>query len=94
MEGDCSVVLGKMELPQLQRLHVVVRCPLNSGSQYFNYKHTFSVVLLACVDADYRFIIVNIETFSKVSDDGIFAASNFGKHLSKNSLNISPNSKF
>lgn len=33
---------------------VVIKKPGKSGFSYFNYKHTFSVVLLATVDADYK----------------------------------------
>lgn len=37
--------------------HVRIKCPSHSGSIYYNYKTIFSLVLLAVVDADYKFSI-------------------------------------
>jgi hypothetical protein len=39
---------------------VKVQAPPNSGSKFFNFKHSFSVVLLALVDAHYKFTFVDI----------------------------------
>lgn len=61
--------------------HFNTQSPLNSGSLYFNYKKTFSVVLMALVDANYKFTIVNVGSYGKNSDGGIFANSNLGKEL-------------
>lgn len=68
--------------------HVVIECPPNSGSQFFNYKKTFSIVLLALVNAHYQFIAVDIGAYGKNSDGGIFAHSQLGKNLENGRCNI------
>jgi hypothetical protein len=60
---------------------VKVRAPPNSGSKVSNYKHSFSVVLLALVDASYKFTVVGIGPCGRNSDGGIFAHSKLGKYL-------------
>lgn len=68
--------------------HVNIIAPPNSGSLFFNYKKTFSIVLLAIVDPEYRFIAVDVGAYGKNSDGGIYSSSTFGKALERNTLNI------
>lgn len=40
--------------------HVIIEAPMRSGSEFYNYKGTFSIVLFGIVDANYNFIYVNV----------------------------------
>ena len=44
--------------------------PPSSGSYYYNYKQRFSIVLLALVDTNYKFLYVNIGCNGRISDGG------------------------
>ena len=68
--------------------HVVIEAPPSSGSLYYNYKGTFSIVLLAVVDAKYRFRVVDIGAYGRNSDGGTLSASAFGTALRQNTLGI------
>lgn len=68
--------------------HVVFEKPPNSGSVYYNYKKEFSIVLMALVDADYRFVTVDVGAYGRNSDGGIFRSSQLGKQLQARTLNI------
>ena len=70
--------------------HIVVEAHANSGSLYYNYKHTFSIVLLAVVDADYKFTYIEIGAYGKQSDGGVFSASSLGLAFAapNNQLNL------
>ena len=68
--------------------HILIRPPPNSGSYYFNYKHSFSIVLLALVDADYKFIYVDVGSNGRISDGGVFRNSTLFSSVESNSLRI------
>jgi len=62
--------------------------PERSGSLYMNYKHYFSIGLLAIADANYKFIYVDVGSYGKDSDSTIFKNSALWENLKKNNLNI------
>ena len=68
--------------------HCVIQAPANTGSLCYNYKSTFSLVLLAIVDADYKFVLVDIGSNGSNSDSGIFQESAMGKRFESKTLNI------
>lgn len=71
--------------------HIHIFCPGKSGSLFFNYKDYFSiVVLLAIVDANYKFLMVDIGSYGEEDDNGILEKSNSGKLIKKNEFYPSP----
>ena len=63
--------------------HIRIKAPSNTASLFHNYKTFFSTVLLALVDANYRFIYVDIGEYGSNSDGIVFRASAFGKKYLK-----------
>ncbi|CAG4981907.1 unnamed protein product [Colias eurytheme] len=45
--------------------HIILQSPINSGSEFYNYKGFFSIVLLAVVDAKYNLLDVKEEYLMK-----------------------------
>lgn len=68
--------------------HIVLQCPVGSASEYYNYKNTFSIVLLALVDSNYRFIFADIGSQGRISDGGVFRNTLLWQKLSSNDLNL------
>lgn len=74
--------------------HCVIRKPAHTGSDYFNYKHTFSIILFALVDANYCFTYIDVGTNGRVNDATVFSKSSLNKAIEQNLLNIPSNSVF
>ncbi|XP_058833789.1 uncharacterized protein LOC131691426 [Topomyia yanbarensis] len=68
--------------------HIIMVAPPNSGSVYYNYKGTNSIVLLAIADAEYRFIYVDVGCNGRVSDGGVYNKCSFANAMVKNKLHI------
>ena len=68
--------------------HISIRKPPLSGSTYYNYKHFFSIILLALVDANYKFLFCSIGAQGRCSDGGVFGESDLNKALDTNAINV------
>ena len=68
--------------------HIAIKKHKKSGSEYFNYKGYFSVVLLALVDADYKFLWVNAGASGSSSDAQIFNCSKLKRRIENGTLGL------
>lgn len=64
------------------------RAPPNTGSDFFNYKKKYSIIILACVDHDYCFTYIDIGAKGRDSDGGVFDHSSLKTAIDNNALNI------
>ena len=61
---------------------------MNSGSYYHNYKEFFSIVLLAVVDADYKFLYCDIGANGAGLDAAIFNDTKLKEYLETNQVGL------
>lgn len=71
--------------------HIVIQSPIKSGSEFINYKGTFSVVLYALVDANYNFLYTNIGCQGRISDGGVFKNTSLYQTIQEDKLMLPPN---
>lgn len=64
--------------------HIRMKAPKKSGSLFFNYKEYFSMVVLAVVDAEYKFLAVDVGSYGKEGDAGIYLKSQIGRQINNN----------
>lgn len=63
--------------------HIMIECPKNAGSAYYNYKNFHSIVLLAICDANYCFTFVDIGDYGSTNDASVLSNSAFGQAFEK-----------
>lgn len=68
--------------------HIRIIPPANSGSYYYNYKGTHSIVLMGIANANYEFIYVDVGTNGRISDGGVITNTQFYEKLTQGSLEI------
>ncbi|XP_041364377.1 protein ALP1-like [Gigantopelta aegis] len=70
--------------------HIAIRKPIQGVSYYYNYKGFFSTVLLAVVDADYKFLYVDIGANGAGSGAGIFNDTDLKRALEDGRIGLPP----
>jgi hypothetical protein len=75
-------------LGALDGKHIRLQKPANSGSFYINHKVTFSTILMAMVDANYKFLYVDVGCNGRVGDAALFNGCLLSQALERNALSI------
>lgn len=70
--------------------HINFRPPRKEGSKFRNYKGKDSIVLLALVDAEYRFLFVDVGRNGRMHDSAVFRTSPLGIKLYSTTLALPP----
>lgn len=70
--------------------HVRLVRPQHSGSLFMNYKHFFSVCLMAICDANYCFTFIDVGAYGRNCDSTVFRNSLFWCKMTNGMLDIPP----
>lgn len=73
--------------------HVRIKKPAHSGSNYYNYKKFFSIILFALADANCLFTAVDIGSCGREADSNIFKNSNMGRMITLGQLHVPKSAK-
>ncbi|XP_783499.1 putative nuclease HARBI1 [Strongylocentrotus purpuratus] len=68
--------------------HVAIKCPKDSGSIFYNYKGFYSIVLMALVDANYKFLWVDVGYEGSTSDAQLFNSCELKQRLKSDTLGV------
>ena len=68
--------------------HITRKKPKKSGSDYYNYKGFFSLVVLALVDTESSFLWIDCGSIGSCSDAQILNSSNLKEKIEDGSLGL------
>lgn len=68
--------------------HIRIIKPKNTGSMYYNYKSFFSIGCLAVTNANYKFVMINVGSYGKDNDAGVFDECPFRNAIEEGRLTI------
>ncbi|XP_026470287.1 protein ALP1-like [Ctenocephalides felis] len=93
---DWKVIAQKFEMSwnfphcvgALDGKHINFRPARKEGSKYRNYKGSDSIILLALVDAEYKFLLVDVGRNGRTHDSTVFRTSVLGMKMENKGLNL------
>uniref|UniRef100_A0A8C4WX70 DDE Tnp4 domain-containing protein n=1 Tax=Eptatretus burgeri TaxID=7764 RepID=A0A8C4WX70_EPTBU len=74
-------------LGALDGKHILIKAPVHSGSKYFNCKYS-SIVLMALVDSEHKFLFCDVWYNGCVSDGSVFTETTLEKALEERTANL------
>ena len=77
-------------LGALDGKHIAIKCPANAGSMYYNYKGFHSIILMGLVDANYKFLWVDVGSNGSSGDAQVFNASELKEGFEEGYVNVPP----
>ena len=68
--------------------HVEIQPSAGSGSYFYNYKGTDSIVLMAVTNTNYEFVYIDVGANGRVSDGGLWGNCTLSKHLEEKTAGL------
>lgn len=67
---------------------MVLQAPIKSGTEFYNYKGNFSIVLFILADANYKIKFVDFGCQGRISDGGVYKNTELYSLMLKGELNL------
>ena len=66
--------------------HVIIKRPISRSSEFWNFKGFHSIVLMAMVTYDYKFLFANVGCQGRISDGAVWANCEFSKKMASSDI--------